>query len=64
MVDTIGGVDYYTVSEFAAIMRVSESTVERWMDEGSLVFWQPKPKSKRRIPSTELNRHLHNHDLA
>ena len=59
MVETIEGVIYYTVTEFATVLKVSQSTVERWIAKEKLRYWQLDTSSPIRIPSTELIRHLH-----
>jgi excisionase family DNA binding protein len=59
MVEEIGGVLYYTVAEFSALLKVSQSTVERWISDGRLIYWQIKTSAPIRIPATELSRHLH-----
>ncbi len=48
---------YYTVREVAQIMRLSESTVRRWIKEGTLPTVQLRGKrSAIRIPADAINR--------
>ena len=58
MVKLIKGVEYYTVEEFANHLRVSKSTVQRWIDEGALQYWRLRPNSTIRIPASELDNHI------
>ena len=52
------GVAFYSVAEFATLLGFSVSTINRLCDEGHLNFWQVTPRSDRRIPASELERHL------
>jgi len=49
---------YFTIPEFAKILGFSESTIGRYCDEGTLHYWQVSKESERRIPGTELERHI------
>jgi excisionase family DNA binding protein len=51
--------DYYTVEEFARLMRVHQKTIFRWIVEGKLSYWQLGNSRIIRIPSSELDRHLY-----
>jgi len=58
MVELICAIEYFTVEEFAAKVRVTVSTIERWIDEGKIKKWQVGKNAPVRIPVTELERHL------
>lgn len=58
MVKSIAGIEYLTIEEFARTVRVSESTVKRWIREESLQYWRLRPNSTIRIPASELDAHL------
>lgn len=59
MVEVINGTAYYTVAEFAALLRLSQKTIERWITEGKLRYFQVTTGGHLRIPASELERHLH-----
>lgn len=50
--------EYLTRQEFALMMRVNVSTVDRWIIEGCISYWQPRGSRIVRIPRSELERHL------
>lgn len=52
------GACFYSVAEFAALLGFSVSSINRLCEEGHLNFWQATPKSQRRIPASELERHM------
>lgn len=53
------GQEFLTQEEFAAVLRVSLSTVKRWVASGAVRYWQAPQSGVVRIPKSEINRHLH-----